>query len=122
MKLILTTVMYCMLGSSAYAQILSSSDENLLNEDFRTDTTIMSKPQQSRRIIFLGKIKRSTLTIAHYNDLDLTGIVEILGYPDDDDLGRTAGLVINYLLVGESGSLEVNLENWLFTQDSNNPM
>jgi hypothetical protein len=115
-SLFLLCVVLFVPSSYSAESIAKISDQDLLGEEFGGEVTVMSKPQyHSRRVILLGKISRGTLSIAHFNDIDLTGISRYLGYPNDDDLGRTAGLVINYLLEGENGSLEFNLENWLFS-------
>jgi hypothetical protein len=123
MKSISTLISILLMMSSVFAQdLIKDGDEGLLVDDFGVTPTVMPKPQhRPRRVILLGRIERGTISIAHFNDLDLTGVAGLLGYPDDDDLGRTAGLVINYLLEGERGSFEINLENWLFSQDTNNP-
>jgi hypothetical protein len=122
MKFVIIFICFFIFMGQIFAENTTETrDEDLLLNDFGTTETIMPKPQHHpRRVILFGKIIKGTLTIAHFNDLDMTGIAGLLGYPNDDDLGRTAGLVINYLLEGERGSFELNLENWLFSKPTNN--
>lgn len=120
MKTLIIFLFMTLLTPPLLSQEVSHNDEDLLGDDFGTDSQVIPKPR-GRRFFFLGKIIKGELYIAHFNDLDLTGIAGLLGYPDDDDLGRTAGLVINYLMQGSDGSLEFNLENWLFSRETNNP-
>ena len=98
----------------------NQEDHNLLGNDF----DIINEDYQNtvpQRYILIAKKINDELHIAHFNDLDLTGIASLLGYPEDDDLGRTAGIMLNYRLYNMNSSLELNLENWLFSRSTNNP-
>ena len=77
---------------------------------------------QRTTFFLIGKIENHRVQIVHFNDLDFTGgLAKKLGYPKTDDIGRTSGLVFKYFLDGSDGSLEINLQNWLFTNEIDEP-
>jgi hypothetical protein len=82
-------------------------------------SSIQSKRDPSvRNYFFIGKLINQKVEFMIVNDHDfLTGAqLRHLGYPDTDDFGRTSGLMLNYVLTHENGSLTVSLEDWLFAQ------
>jgi hypothetical protein len=68
--------------------------------------------------LFLGEIISNKVEFRHINDWDITsGLAPmLLGYPKTDDQGRTSGLGLFYDLRGTSGSLSIELENFLFSR------
>ncbi len=90
-------------------------DLGLLGKDFSETEVDLSEP---KRVVLIGEVINSGIRIAHYNDEDLTGGLTRIGWPKDDDLGRTAGLQLKFFFEGEDGTIEVNLENWLFSKPS----
>lgn len=78
----------------------------------------LSENTRPRRFLFLGEIISNKVEFRHINDWDLTsGLAPILvGYPKTDDQGRTSGLGLFYDLRGSSGSLSIELENFLFSR------
>ncbi|MEN9723667.1 MAG: hypothetical protein RJB38_1653 [Pseudomonadota bacterium] len=70
------------------------------------------------RLVYLGRVVGNRVEFLHINDWNLLGPVgTALGYPKTDDFGRTSGFVLNYRLNGELGSLQIQLENWLFAEN-----
>jgi len=99
---------------------LFAQDSNLLGREFDNLDPSLSVARNSTQVVMVGKVVDGRITIAHYNDEDLLGFGEQLGFPRDDDMGRTAGLVVNYQLNTPDGSIEVDLQNWLFTRWTGN--
>lgn len=92
--------------------------------DYLSSNTFSVTPVQSQRnpalrnYFFIGKVINQKIEFMIVNDHDfLTGSqLRYLGYPDTDDFGRTSGLMLNYVLTHENGSLTISLEDWLFAQ------
>ncbi len=97
-----------------------SEDSSLLGNDFDNLDPSTSLSRNRTQVVMLGKVVNGRITIAHYNDEDLLGFGEQLGFPRDDDMGRTAGLVVNYQLHTDDGSVEIDMQNWLFTRWTGN--
>ncbi len=91
-------------------ELIFSNDFNFLRGQEETESKV-------KRIYYLGKIIDQKVEFMVINDWDITGVLERVGYPDTDDFGRTSGLMLNYVLNGENGSLTVQLENWLFSEE-----
>jgi hypothetical protein len=91
-------------------EFIFSNDFNFLRQQEDTENRV-------KRIYYLGKIKDQKVEFMAINDWDITGVLERVGYPYTDDFGRTSGLMLNYVLNGENGSLTVQLENWLFSEE-----
>lgn len=94
----------------------SESFDFIFNSDLKFKTQESAK-EKDKRFIFIGEIKDTKVELKAINDWDITGALEPLGYPDTDDMGRTSGLMLNYIINGTDGSLSVELEDWLFSEE-----
>lgn len=122
-KLALTALMLsCLISTQAWAQSQDDLDFSDIGDDFKLPTEeSVIEYESSKRIFLIGKTIRGKFQIVHYNDEDLLGFAHPGIFPKDDDYGRTAGIVMRYRLSGDEGSLEANIENWLFAQQTGNP-
>jgi hypothetical protein len=76
----------------------------------------LQRPSERETVYIVGKVRGDKIEIAHFNDIDMTGIARRLGYPANDDFGRTSSLLFSHTTYQENGSLSVEFENWLFTE------
>ena len=83
-----------------------------------TQSNVSANSTGKRTLFFLGELKGQEIELHHFNDINMLGdFSNRLGYPDTNDLGRTSGLTLSYRAEGTEGSITVELENWLFSQE-----
>jgi hypothetical protein len=90
----------------------------LSSNSFSVSSFQSNRNPDHKNYFFIGRIINQKIEFMVVNDHDfLTGAqLRYLGYPDTDDFGRTSGLMLNYILNHENGSLTVSLEDWLFAK------
>lgn len=104
---VLTFLLTC-----AYAT--GTEDRSILGDDFAT-----VEETKSNQMWLIGEVIDSSFRVVHTNDEDLFGFLHKSGLiPKDDDMGRTAALLLAYRIVGERGRIDVNLNNQLFARIS----
>ncbi len=114
----------CLLFSlTVFAQGQSDEvDFSIIGRDFDTSTQeIETSFEGPRRIFLVGKKTKGKFQLIHYNDEDFTGFLHKYVMDSDDDIGRTASLLMRYTLSGDEGSIETTFENWMFTRSTGNP-
>lgn len=92
---------------------------DMIDKDFNYTRPVGVESSTGRQYFFvIGRVVGDSVEIAHYNDLDLTGgALNLIGVPRDNDLGRTAGVSFRFRLQGTSGSISVDIFNWLFSRE-----
>lgn len=107
-----------LLSTNLYAQ--ESNDLDLFEGDFSLSEEAAKKDAKKRKKFFLiGEVVDGRFNIVHYNDADLLGFTQLLFFPDDDDIGRTARLDLNYQILGTEGRMDIDFSNQLFTREPN---
>jgi hypothetical protein len=101
-------------GDEAFKLILAGESVFTKTE---VNSTEGKKPDAKKEIILIGRVIDQKFEFMAVNDWDITSVLGNFGYPDTDDLGRTSGLMLNYILTGTKGSLAIELKNWLFTEE-----
>lgn len=97
-------------GSAAFDSLTYKSEAQEKN-------TESDNPRKT--IYYIGKIVDEKTELVHINDWNLLGSLGTsLGYPETDDEGRTSGTSITHTAEGAHGSLSVEVENWLFSEQT----
>lgn len=100
--------------------VLAKPDLEEIEKDFRIHEFRTDEQAQRKYFFLVGRVVNHQVQLIHFNDIDLTGgAATALGYPSNKDTGRTAGFEFKYILEGSNASVEVNLQNWLFTKPVN---
>lgn len=122
---VMALILGCLLSFSVHAKGGDKNDEidfSIIGDDFNfPNREIEREFKDPKRIFLVGKTIKGKFQLIHYNDEDFTGLLHGNIIPKDDDVGRTASLLMRYTIAGDEGSIESTLENWMFTKPTGNP-